>query len=135
MNHYVSQSPHVKFEEQHNLSKSDFIKPSLKRLEIHHFSHHNTAALSLDGDNLCFTYKVMLYLHKSKKEYPILVDQKESVSSRSIQIHQVSLSLPEGLVSTSEGSDYKEMDETADIYLFTHFGEFHFSGVKVKHKV
>ena len=132
---YVTQSPHVKFEKPKSPSQSEFVNPTLKRLEIHHFSHHKTAALSLDGDNLCFTYKVVLYLHKSAKEYRILVDQKESISSRSIQKHQVSLAVPEDLATSSDANDYQEIEETADIYLLTHFGGFHFRNVEVRHKV
>ena len=132
---YVMQSPHVKFDRPVSLSQSDFISPTLKRLEIHHFSHHKTASLSLDGDNLCFTYKVVLYLQKSAKEHRILVDQKESISSRSIQKHQVSLAVPEELMALSDGNDYQEIEETANICLFTHFGEYSFPNVQVKHKV
>lgn len=135
LKHYVMQSSHMRFDRPEGISQSDFVSPTLKRLEIHHFSHHKTAALSLEGDNLCFTYKVMLYLRKSAKEYRILVDQKESISSRSIQKHQVPLSLPEELVTASDGNDYQEVEETANICLFTHFGEYHFNNVQVKHKV
>ena len=132
---YVVRSPNVKFEEPERRPCCDFIKPELKQLEIHHFSHHGTAALSLEGNNLCFTYKVMLYLLKSKREYTILVDQKESVSSRSIQKHQVSLTLPEESATSSDVNDYQEIEEMANVCLFTHFGEFYFSSVKVRHKV
>ncbi len=135
LNQYAKPSPHVKFEEPESLSHSDFISPTLKRLEIHHFSHHKTAALSLDGDNLCFTYKVVLYLRKSEKEYKILVDQKKSVSSRSIQKHQVLLAIPRDFATLSDGDDYQEVEETANICLFTHFGQYHFPSVQVKHKV
>ena len=132
---YVTQSPYVKFKKPKNLSQSDFVNPTLKRLEIHHFSHHKTAALSLDGDNLCFTYKVVLYLHKSAKKYRILVDQKAYISSQSIQKHQVSLAIPEDLATSSDANDYQEIEETADIYLLTHFGGFRFPSVEVRHKV
>ena len=132
---YITQSPHVKFEKSESLSPSDFIKPTLKRLEIHHFSHHRTAALSLDGDNLCFTYKVILYLNKSARKYEILIDQKESISSRSIQKHQVSLDIPNDLATSPDTNDYQEIEETANICLFTHFDEFEFSNVEVRHKV
>ena len=132
---YVTQSPYVKFEKPKSLPCSDFVNPTVKRLEIHHFSHHKTASLSLDGDNLCFTYKVVFYLHKSAKEYSILVDQKESVSSRSIQKHRVSLAIPEGLAVSSEAYDYQEIEETAKICLATHFGDFDFHNVEVRHKV
>ena len=132
---YVMRSRHVKFDKPGSLSQSDFISPTFKRLEIHHIGHCNTAALSLDGDNLCFTYKVVLYLHKTAKEYRILIDQKESISSRSIQKHQVLLAVPEEFVALSDGNDYQEIEETANICLFTHFGEYSFPNVQVKHKV
>ena len=132
---YITKSPHVKFEEPVSLPCSDFVKPTLNQLEIHHFGHHKTAALSLDGDNLCFTYKVILYLQKSRREYRILIDQKESISSRSIQKHQVSLDIPNDLATSPDTNDYQETEETANICLFTHFGEFYFTKVEVKHKV
>ena len=132
---YIQKHPLVKFEKPESVSQSDFINPELKQLEIHHFSHHKTAALSLDGDNLCFTDKVVLRLHESEKEYKISVDQQESVSSRSIQKHQVSLDVPRKLANSPDSNDYQETVETADICLYTHFGEFYFKDVEVKHKV
>ena len=134
-NQYVMKPKPVEFDEPESLLQSNFINPTLKRLEIHHFSHHKSAALSLDGDNLCFTYEIVLYLHKSRREYKISVDQKESVSSRSIQKHQVVLDVPRELATPSDGNDYQETEETAYICLYTHFGEFYFKDVEVKHKV
>ena len=131
---YVVRSPNVKFEVPERRPCCDFIKPELTQLEIHHFSHRKTSALSLEGSNLCFTYKVMLHLLKSKREYTILVDQK-SVSSRSIQKRKVSLTLPEESATLSDVNDYREIEETANVCLFTHFGEFYFPNVEVKHKV
>ena len=110
----------------------------MNKLEIHHFSHHKTASLSLDGSNLCFTFKFTVNLHKSEKKQEIAVEQKESVSSRSIQVHDVALPLPRDFVSSNDSDmrgDYQETDETANICLYTHFGEFHFENVDVKHKV
>ena len=134
----LKHSPLVKFEGEDALVQSSFTTPVLKRLEIHHFSHHKTAALSLDGENLCFTFKFVLHLHKSEREHVISVDHKESVSSRSIQIHEVPLSVPRDFVSSGDSDvsgDYQETDETARICLHTHFGEFTFDWVEVKHKV
>lgn len=128
-----------KFEEAEVLGTGNFVTPTIKRLEIHHFSHHNTAALSLDGDNLYFTFKFNLSLHKSESENEIIVDEKQSVSSRSIQIHEVALSAPRDFDNSTESStstaDYQETEETADISLHTHFGVFTFEKVEVKHKV
>ena len=128
-----------KFEEAEVLGTGNFVTPTIKRLEIHHFSHHNTAALSLDGDNLYFTFKFNLSLHKSESENEIVVDEKQSVSSRSIQIHEVALSAPRDFDNSTESStstaDYQETEETADISLHTHFGVFTFEKVEVKHKV
>ena len=137
-NQFIRRRPVVKFEEPDALHPSDFIKPSVKRLEIHHFSHHQTAALSLDGNNLCFTSRFTLTLHKTEKEYMFMVDQKESVSSRSIQIQEVRISVPRDFVSSSDSNlsgDYQETEETADVVLHTHFGEFPFENVEVRHKV
>lgn len=117
---------------------SDFVRPSVKKLEIHHFSHHKTASLSLDGCNLCFTSKFSLRLHKSESEYEITVDQRQSVSSRSIQIHEVPLQVPRDFENSTDSDisgDYQETEETAYICLYTHFGEFSFKNVEVKHKV
>ena len=125
-----------KFEEVDVLETGNFVTPTIKRLEIHHFSHHNTAALSLDGDNLYFTFKFNLSLHKSESENEIIVDEKQSVSSRSIQVHEVALSAPRDFDSSTESRvDYQETEETADISLHTHFGVFPFEKVEVKHKV
>lgn len=120
------------------ISKSDLVRPSVNKLEIHHFSHHKTASLSLDGCNLYFTSKFSLCLHKSEREYEIAVDQTQSVSSRSIQIHEVTLQVPRDFVSSTDSDvsgDYQETEETAYICLHTHFGNFSFENVKVKHKV
>ena len=117
---------------------SKFIKPLVKRLEIHHFSHHNSAALSLEGDNLCFTYKFVLSFDESEREHEIKVTQKESISSRSIQVQEVPLSVPRGFVSATDdntSNDCQECEETASVRLFTHFGEFSFKHVEVRHKV
>ena len=68
----------------------------------------------------------------------ILVDQNESVSSHSIQIHEAPLSVPRDFASSNDSDvsgDYQETDETASICLHTHFGEFPFEKVEVKHKV
>ena len=132
---YVTRFPHVKFEKLESLSFSDFINPTLKRLEIHHCSYYRATSLSLNGNNLCFTYKVVLYLQTSAKEYKILIDQREIVSSRSIQKHQVSLAIPSDVATSSDANNYQEIKETASICLFTHFGEFYFSNVEVRHKV
>ena len=127
-----------KFDEPETLETGTFVTPAVKRLEIHHFSHHNTAALSLDGDNLYFTLKFDLYLHKSDAKYEVNVDETQSVSSRSIQIHEVPLSAPRDFDSSTESSaseDYQETEDIADISLHTHFGVFTFEKVEVKHKV
>lgn len=110
----------------------------VKGLEIHHFSHHDTAALSLDGDNLFFTSRFLLRLHKSDKELEFMMDQRECVSSRSIQIQEVSLPIPRDFMSSAESnasSNCQETDETATVHLCTHFGDFRFENVEVKHKV
>ena len=136
--HHVKRSPVVKFEGADVLNYSDFTRPLVKRLEIHHFSHHKTAALSLDGDNLCFTFKFVLDLHKSEKHYEIAVSQKNSVSSRAIKLNEVQVSVPKDFVNSSGSDvsgDYQETEETANVSLHTHFGEFSFEHVEVKHKV
>ena len=135
---YTKKQPEVKFEAAATLSPSKFVTPSVVKLEIHHFTHNGTAALSLEGDNLCFTYKIVLHLEKSEKEYEIMVAQKESVSSRCIQIQKISLSLPSDFTVSSDNSannDYQECEETASVHLFTHYGDFLSKEVKVKHKV
>ena len=66
------------------------------------------------------------------------VAQKESVSNRAIQIHKVSLPAPRdfgGSTDSTAGNDYQESKETASVMLVTHFGEFSFKDVEVKHKV
>ena len=134
---YTRKPPHADFKEAEILDTSDFVRPSVNKLEIHHFSHHNHAALSLEGDNLCFTFKFVLRLHRSAKNHEAVVSQKE-VSSCSIQMHKVPLSLPTDFVDSSdssENSDCQEFKETACVRLFTHFGEFVFEDVEVRHKV
>lgn len=129
----------VVLEQAELLSSSDFVKPSIKALEIHHFSHHERTALSLEGENLCFTMKFKFHLHKSEQEHLLTVAQNDSVSSRSIQMHEVPVSMPQELESSTDNSlvnsDYQESEETSNIHLFTHFGEFCFENVQVKHKV
>ena len=136
---YTDKEPKVKVEQADALISSDFVKPSIKRVEIHHFSHHERTALSLEGENLCFTVKFKLHLHKSDKEHLLTVAQKESVSSRSIQLQEVPISMPTELSSSTDSnlvnSDYKESEERATICLFTHFGEVSCDNVEVKHKV
>ena len=135
---YIKRPPVIIFDEAEAVHSSDFITPFVNKLEIHHFSHHKTASLSLDGSNLCFTFRFTLSLHKSEKEYEISVEAKQSVSSRSIQIHEVTLPVPRDFVSSNDSAvskDYQETEETANICLYTHFGEFHFENVEVKHKV
>ena len=126
-----------KFEEIDTLATGTFVTPTIKRLEIHHFSHHNTAALSLDGDNLYFAFKFDLHLHKSNAKCEVDVDETQSVSSRSIQIHEVPLSAPRDFDSSTESTsaDYQETEDVADISLHTHFGVFTFEKIEVKHKV
>ena len=134
---YTRKPPLADFKEAAVLAASDFVQPSVKKLKIHHFSHHKDAAISLEGDNLCFTFKFVLHLHRSAKNHEAVVSQKE-VSSCSIQVHKVSLSLPTDFVDSSdssENSDCKEFKETASVHLFTHFGEFVFEDVEVWHKV
>ena len=126
------------FEEADKLASSSFVKPTVKRLEIHHFSHHETAALSLDGDNLFFTSRCFLSLHKSETDLEFIVDQRESVSSRSIQIQEVSLPIPRDFISSADSNasgNCQETEETASVRLFTNFGDFTFENVEVKHKV
>ena len=135
---YTKKPPLAIIEEADTLDYGHFVQPSVKRLEIHHFSHHKCAALSLEGDNLCFTFKVVLSLHDSEREHEIMVAQKESVSSRSIQIQGVPISVPRGFSSSTDSTvsnDCQESEETARIHLFTHFGEFTFENVEVRHKV
>ena len=136
---YTKKPPLAIFEQADTLDYGHFIEPSVRRLEIHHFSHHKSAALSLEGDNLCFTFKVVLSaLHDSEREYEIVVAQKESVSSQSIQIQEVPISVPRGFSSSTDSTvskDCQESEETARLHLFTHFGEFTFEDVEVIHKV
>ncbi len=137
-NKYTKKPPKINFEEADTLPPSNFVKPFVRRLEIHHFSHSKTAALSLDGEKLCFTSKIVLRLDKSEKEHEVPVAQKESVSNRSIQIHKVSLPSPRDLGGSTDSTvsnDYQESKETACVRLITHFGEFSFENVEVRHKV
>ena len=139
-NRYTKRPPRVKFDESDILLPSNFVRPSVKRLEIHHFNHQeSTAALSLEGENLCFAFRFIIYLHKSDKKHEVKIDQKDSVSSRSIQIQKVPLSVPREFVSSTDSStsnnEYQESEETANLHLVTHFGEFSFENVIVKHKV
>ena len=138
-NQYTKKPPRIKFDELDVLQSSDFVRPSVKRLEIHHFNHQErTAALSLEGENLCFAFKFIIYLHKSGKEHEIIIDQKDSLSSRSIQIQKLPLSVTRDFACSTDSStsnEYHESDETANLCLVTHFGEFSFENVTVKHKV
>lgn len=134
---YTRKPPLPVFKEAAVLAASGFVQPSVKKLKIHHFSHHKHAALSLEGDNLCFTFKFVLRLHRSANNHEAVVSQKE-VSSCSIQVHKVPLALPTDFVDSSdssENSDCQEFKETASVRLFTHFGEFVFEDVEVWHKV
>lgn len=91
--------------------------------------------MSLEGENLYFASKIILYL---KEDFEINVAQQESVSSQSIQVHNLSLSLPSHFAESSiyqETNDYEEYEETTRVCLLTHFGKFSFPNVKVKHKV
>ena len=135
---YTKKPPKVEFEEADILPPSNFVKPFVRRLEIHHFSHNKTAALSLEGENLYFTSKIMLHLDKSERVYEVAVAQKESVSNRAIQIQKVMLPSPkdfEGSTDSTVSNDYQESREIAGVTLMTHFGQFHFKDVEVRHKV
>ena len=135
---YTKRPPTVKFEEADTLPPSSFVKPFVRRLEIHHFSHNKTAALSLEGENLCFSSKIVLCLEKSERVHEVAVAQKESVSNRAIQIHKVTLPAPRDFETSTDSTvsnDYQESEETAGVTLVTHFGEFSFKDVRVRHKV
>ena len=80
----------------------------------------------------------MLQLGKSELVHEVPVAQKESVSNRAIQIHKVMLPSPkdfEGSTDSTVSSDYQESRETAGVTLMTHFGQFDFKDVEVRHKV
>lgn len=97
------------------------------------------AALSVEGENLCFTYKLIIQLHNSDREYEVVIDQTDSVSSRSVQVQNVPLLVTRDLERSTDSSstqrEYQESDEMATLHLHTHFGKHSFKNVKVKHKV
>ena len=119
--------------------QSDFVKPTVKKLEVHHFGDQDRpSALSLEGENLCFAFKFIIHLQESDKKHEIKIDQLHSVSSRSIQIQKIPPSVTRDFVSLTDSStsiEYQECEEMADLRLVTHFGEHLFENVTVKHKV
>ena len=138
---YTDQEPKFKFKEAGTLGRSKFVTPSVTKIEIHHFTHNKTAALSLEGENLYFTSKIKLRLDKSEEDFVSVVAQEKSVSRGCIVIQKASLSLPSEFTGSSDdgaSNVYQECRETASVRLFTHFGEFTFEGdrhVEVRHKV
>ena len=138
MSQYINQPPIINFPEY---ELRNFIKkPKVKQIEIHHFSHRNSASLSIDGENLCFVSKVVLLMKSGDSgEYKFDVNQQESVSSQSIQLQEKNINLPPELkFDTSHSRESsQECVEMAFIHLETHFGcnESDPSEVKVIHKV
>lgn len=138
---YTEQEPKFTFKEAGALGRSKFVTPSVTKIEIHHFTHNKTAALSLEGENLYFTSKIKLHLDKSEEDFVTVVAQEKSVSRRCIVIQKASLFLPSEFAGSSDNGAsnvYQECAETASVRLFTHFGKFPFKGdrcVEVRHKV
>jgi hypothetical protein len=104
-------------------------------IEIHHFTHNKTAALSLEGENLYFTSSIKLHLDTSKKDCEIAVPQDTAISRQYIVIQKESLPLPSEFSESSDNGTSNAYEETAHVHLFTHFGDFEFRDVKVRHKV
>ena len=136
---YTTKEPKIRFEEAGALAQSAFVKPSVTKVEIHHFTHNKTAALALEGDNLYFTSKIKLHLDKSETDFMTVRAQEKSVSRRCIVIQKISVPLPSEFAGSSDNGAsniYQECKETADVRLFTHFGEFQIKDrVEVRHKV
>lgn len=135
-NQYTRKPPRIRFDEQDVLQTSNFVRPTVNRLEVHH--QEETTALSLEGENLCFVFKIIIHLKSNKKEHEIVISQKESLSSRSIQIKNLPPSLTSDFPSSSDSStstEDQESDEKVNLHLVTHFGKFSFEDMTVKHKV
>ena len=139
---YTRKESEVKIEEESStLTQSIFVIPLVEMIEIHHFTHNETASLSLEGENLYFTSNIKLCLDISKKDCEIPVAQDSSISGRYITVNKIqkeSLPLPSEFSDSSDddaSNVYQECEETAHVHLFTHFGKFDFEDVKVRHKV
>ena len=108
-------------------------------IEIHHFTHNETTALSLEGKNLYFTSKIKLHLAENGIDFETMVSQEKSISRGYIVIQKKSLPLlPSKFAGSSDhgaSNVYQECEDTANVHLFTHFGDFTFGDVKVRHKV
>lgn len=108
-------------------------------IEIHHFTHNETTALSLEGKNLYFTSKIKLHLAENGIDFETMVSQEKSISRGYIVIQKKSLPLfPSKFAGSSDNGArniYQECEEMANVHLFTHFGDFTFGDVKVRHKV
>lgn len=120
----------------------NFIKqPKVKQDEIHHFTHRNTASLSIDGEFLCFVSHVVLKMDSADSgEYSFNIQHQEIVSSQSIQLQRKKFNLPadfERLCSQGTHGDYEEYSERASITLktFIRSSLIYTKEVAIKHKV
>ena len=121
---------------------TNFIKqPEVKQVEIHHFTHRNTASLSIDGEFLCFVSHVVLKMDSADSgEYNFDIVHQEIVSSQSIQLQRKKFNLPaefERLCSQGSHGDYEEYSEGASVTLKTYIGGSltYTKEVEIKHKV
>ena len=121
--------------------QSDFTKPCVKRIEVHHFSHRQTASISIDGENLYFTYhcKLQMKYNDSKSELSFRVDNQKAISNQSIQLQNQQIDIPPDILDSSNSTgdnEYQEFCGSATVTLQTHFQEeIIFSDIPVKHKV
>ena len=70
--------------------------------------------------------------------YDFKIDDQKSVTSESIQLQNQHITLPPELCSSyskDDDTEYQELCGSASIILQTHFGDFIFPDVPVKHKV